>query len=340
MALTWNRVHLIAAREALEAHRDLHTDLSRRIDPFAALARTGVVVIRRPLGRLTGAYIAANPADGSAPGVLIHSGQPMSRQRYTAAHELCHHRRDRATIFDDDTEWLSRGEDRQSDRERIAEAFAAWFLMPLQYVTEVIRSLGLAVDRLEAAQAYALSLDLGTSYEATLHHLVDLNLLHTAQRDRLLRVRPRAIKEALVSPDTIEDVRRNVWLVKAPQERRLLHPLEGDGVVVVVPETPSSGYLWHPTLIPDGLTLVRDYFTSDEEKTLGGHGQHRFYFRVDGIPLADVAAELVTRDLRMEMRRPWQRSDAAESVNIAIQAEPQPQPGIAQPGQLVEAVGA
>ena len=107
MALSWNRVHLIAAREALEAHRDLHTDLSERIDPFAALATAGVVVFRRPLGRLAGAYIAANATDGSAPGVLIHAGHPLSRQRYTAAHELCHHRRDHATIFDEDTEWLA-----------------------------------------------------------------------------------------------------------------------------------------------------------------------------------------------------------------------------------------
>ena len=115
----------------------------RRIDPFAALANAGVVVFRRSLGRLAGAYIAANPSDGSAPGVLIHAGHPLSKQRYTAAHELCHHRRDHATIFDEDTEWLTRGDDRQSDRERIAEAFAAWFLMPPALVTQVITQLGL-----------------------------------------------------------------------------------------------------------------------------------------------------------------------------------------------------
>ncbi len=79
MALSWNRVHLIAARAALEAHRDLHTDVSERIDPFDALATAGVVVLRRPLGRLAGAYIAANVSDGSAPGVLIHAGHPLSR---------------------------------------------------------------------------------------------------------------------------------------------------------------------------------------------------------------------------------------------------------------------
>ena len=330
MALSWNRVHLIAAREALEAHRDLRSDLSQRIDPFVALATAGVVVLRRPLGRLAGAYIAANPTEGSVPGVLIHAGHPLSKQRYTAAHELCHHRRDQATIFDEDTEWLGRGEDRQSDRERIAEAFAAWFLMPQRLVKSVLARLGIAVDRLDASQAYAVSLELGTSYEATLRHMVDLKLLSTPQRDQLLRVEPKAIKEQLGALDAVADTRRNIWLVTARQEKRLLHPLEGDAVVIVLQEIPSSGYLWQPAVIPDGLTLIHDEFTGAHEMTFGGRGQHRFHFRVEG-----VIADLVTRDLRMEMRRPWQRNAATESVDIAIQAEPQPRPGMVQPSQLV-----
>ncbi len=334
MAMSWNQVHLIAAREALEAHRTLRSDLSQRVDPFAALTTAGVVVFRRPLGRLAGAYIVANSADGSPPGVLIHSGHPLSRQRYTAAHELCHHRRDRSNIFDEDTEWLSRGEDRQSDRERIAEAFAAWFLMPRRLVTSVISRLGIAVDRLDASQAYAVSLELGTSYEATLRHMVDLKLLRTPQRDQLLRVEPKAIKEQLGALNVVADTRRNIWLVTAIHDKRLLHPLEGDAVVIVLQETPSSGYLWQPTMIPAGLTLVHDEFAGVHESTLGGRGQHRFHFRVEGI-----IADLVTRDLRLEMRRPWQRSGVTESVDIAIQAEPQPRPGIVQPSQLV-AIGA
>lgn len=332
MALSWNRVHLIAARDALEAHRDLHTDLTERIDPFAALAAASVVVLRRPLGRLAGAYIAANPVEGSAAGVMIHAGHPLSKQRYTAAHELCHHRRDHTTIFDEDTEWLARGEDRLSDRERIAEAFAAWFLMPQPLVASAIARLGITLERLDASQAYALSLELGTSYEATLRHLVDLKLLRAPQRDRLLQVERKAIKEQLGALDILADSRKNIWLVTAPQERRLLHPLEGDAVVVVVPETPSSGYLWQPAVIPDGLRLVRDDFATPDDVQLGGRGQHRFHFRVEG-----TSSEQTTGDLRLEMRRPWQRSTAAERIDIAIQAEPQPRPGIVEPGQLVTA---
>lgn len=264
------------------------------------------------------------------PGVLIHAGHPLSKQRYTAAHELCHHRRDHATILDEDTEWLTRGEDRQSDRERIAEAFAAWFLMPLTLVRQVIARLGIAVNRLDASQAYALSLELGTSYEATVRHLVDLKLLRAPQRDRLLQVEPKVIKEQLGALDAVADSRRNIWLVTVPQEGRLLHPLEGDAVVVVVPETPSSGYLWQTTAVPEGLTLVHDDFSSADELVLGGRGQHRFHFRVE-----DGAADLVSKDLRLEMRRPWQQSAASESVDITIQAEPQPRQGMVQPDQLV-----
>jgi Zn-dependent peptidase ImmA (M78 family)/predicted secreted protein len=326
--------HLVAAREALEAHRELGSDLSQRVDPFAALATAGVIVLRRPLGRLAGAYIAANPQEGSAPGVLIHAGHPLSKQRYTAAHELCHHRRDRTTVLDEETEWLARGEDRLSERERIAEAFAAWFLMPEQLMATTIARLGIAIDHLDASQAYTLSLELGTSYEATLHHLVDLQLLSRPRRDQLLLVKPKAIKEQLGERDSLADARKNIWLVNTLDGTRVLRPLVGDAVVVTVPETPSTGYLWQPTVIPQTLTLTRDEFTAPDSVSIGGRGQHRFLVRVKG-----VGSQQLPADLRLEMRRPWERSKPAESLNVLVHAEPQPRTGIVQPDQLL-AIGA
>src|SRR5205823_4956456 len=108
MPLTWSRVHLIAAMEASRAHRELQVDPSRRVDPFEALETAGVLVMRQPLDRLAGLYLPRAQVGGSKPGVLINAVHPLSKQRFTAAHELAHHRRDRQAVLDADTEWIGR----------------------------------------------------------------------------------------------------------------------------------------------------------------------------------------------------------------------------------------
>lgn len=325
MPLPFEQVHRIAGVEAARAHRDLGVETSHRVDPFGALETAGVLVFRRSLDRLAGAYLPSANVDG-APGVLINVGHPLSKQRYTAAHELCHHRRDRQTALDEDTEWLVRGgPERHSDRERIAEAFASWFLMPRRLVQGTLAALGLRAESLDAAGAYALALEMGTSYAATIHHLANLGLLTSAARDRLLKIVPQAVKRQLEALDAAADTRKNVWVVRPPSRGREVNPQEGDAVVVEVPETPSTGYVWGPTDLPDGLALVRDEYRGPDERVLGGRGHHRFVFRVEAPG---------RRSLRLEMRRPWQPQAPAEEYGLDIVAEPAPVSGIVQPRLL------
>lgn len=110
MSRPWPQVHLVAARAASRAHRTLHIDTTRQIDPFAALAAAGVVVLRRRLDHLAGLYLPADPHDPDAiPSVLINVAHPLSKQRFTAAHELGHHVRDKNVSLNQDTEWFARG---------------------------------------------------------------------------------------------------------------------------------------------------------------------------------------------------------------------------------------
>lgn len=327
MALPWRQVHVIALAEATRAHRDLGIDTSRRIDPFAALETAGVLVMRRPLNHLAGIYLPADLVEEGVPGVLVNVVHPPSKQRYTAAHELSHHRRDRHLVLDLDTEWLGRGENRGSDAERVAEAFAAWFLMPRDLVLRSLAALHLDVERAEPQDAYELSLELGTSYEATVRHLVDMRLISAARRDRLLRTTPQAIKVALGGLPAVADSRRNIWIARPPGVERALGPTEGDAVVVEVPEIPSSGYIWEAHLIPDGISLVADEYRAAEDGVIGGNGQHRFLFRVD---------EAGHRHIQLEMRRPWQRGEAAETFHVEVAAEALPAAGLVDPGRLIE----
>ncbi len=325
MSLSWSRIHLLAARDASRAHRDLDVDTTRQIDPFAALERAGILVLRRRLDHLAGLYLPSDPRDGrDVPAVLVNVAHPPSKQRFTAAHELGHHRRDHDVSLDNDTEWLARGEASASERERMAEAFAAWFLMPKRLVVATLTALGLHTDALTADGAYALSLQLGTSYAATVRHLADMNLLTTRRGEQLLRVAPQSIKKELGGLDVAADTRRDVHLFHVGRPDARVALLEGDALVLEAPETPSSGYLWQVTP-PAGLALVRDEYRAPDA-ALGGRGWHRFLFRAESPGRWDVA---------LELRRPWQQGAAVETARVTVVARPQPVPGLVQPQLLV-----
>lgn len=328
MARSWQAIHRIAALEAMRAHRELAIDTTRPIDPFLALDTSGVLVMRQPMDRLSGAYLPASPAEGSPPGVLINASHPLSRQRYTAAHELWHHRRDRDLIFDADTEWIARGEDGKPERERLAEAFASWFLMPQRLVDATIEMLGLTTERLNPHGVYALSLELGTSYRATARHLSGLGLVSPTLRDRLLNATPQTIKQALGAVDVVSDAWKDIRFVGPRTRTRAVDALEGDVLVVEVPEIPSSGYLWYAANVPDILGLVRDEYMPVSSDVLGGEGVHRFVFRV---------LSAGHRPIRLELGRPWQQGKTVESREVDVAVEPPPAPGIVLPSSLVGA---
>lgn len=324
MPQTWTAIHRVALAESIRAHRELGIDTSQPIDPFLALQRSGVLVMRQPLDRLAGAYLPASSTAGGQPGVLINVSHPPSRQRYTAAHELWHHRRDRDIVLDSDTEWLARGGDSESDRERLAEAFASWFLMPRQLVTSMIGMLGITPPQFDEQSVYALSLELGTSYTATVRHLYGLKLLTTALRDRLLKTTPQSIKRALGEADLAGDPWRDVRLIGVRAQR--VGAVEGDVVVLEFPEIPSSGYLWQPTSVPDIVNLERDEYRPLSDDALGGNGLHRFVFSVMGSG---------DQRIRVELSRPWQPGRTVEVRDVNVVAERKPAPGIVDPYVLV-----
>jgi Zn-dependent peptidase ImmA (M78 family)/predicted secreted protein len=322
--LSWQRIHLLAAVEAARAHRELQIDTSRQIDPFSALTRTGIVVIRRPLIGLAGLYLPKQ--GGSPPGVILNASHPLSKQRYTAAHELAHHRRDGQVILDEDTEWMPRTVTAMNERERIAEAFSAWFLMPKRLVEQVLTQLRLDPRTIDPIGAYRLSLELGTSYQAAVHHLGDMRLLPSARRKELLAVTPREVKRRLGAAPALADSWRDVWIVQRDDNRADLSPAAGDAVLVEVQGAPSSGYLWQAARLPHGVALVSHDYQPAEPSAVGGRGTHRFLFRVSG-----STSGLLT----LEMRRPWEeRESPAERLELGIRSAPKPAAGMLNPLQL------
>jgi Zn-dependent peptidase ImmA (M78 family) len=328
MGVPWTQIHRIAAAEAIRSHRDLGFDTLRPIDPFSALYRSGVIVMRQPLERLSGAYLPANAADGTTPGVLINVAHPLSRQRYTAAHELWHHRRDSDAVFDIDTEWLARGSRKASDRERLADAFASWFLMPKSLINVSLSRLGISPRTLDEPSAYSLSLELGTSYAATVSQLRNLGIISPNQANRMQHRTPQSIKQSLGEMDAAADSWRDIRVVNPTVQLDSIVMMEGDVLVLEMPEIPSSGYLWRLVDKLELVNLVRDEYRPRRPGVLGGSGVHRFVFAV----LAPGYHRI-----QLALGRPWELEKVQELRELAIVAQSRPTPGVVNPLSLVEA---
>jgi Zn-dependent peptidase ImmA (M78 family)/predicted secreted protein len=322
--MSWQSIHLVAYREASRLQHELEIDLTQVVDPFAALTALGVVVMRRPLESAAGMYLPPNLTVGSPPGVLINVRHPLAKQRFTAAHELGHHRRDTTAVFDGDTELLPRHDDRHAEIEKLAEAFAAWFLMPKPLINAALTALSVTPELLTPALAYRYALAIHVSYRAAVHHLGDLGLITNHHRRMLLGATPRSVKEQLGARSFIDTLRPDVWQVDLDRERGRLAATAGDIIAIQVAEAPSTGYLWSIDA-PPGVSQLGDEWRGDSEG-IGGEGLHRFWLRID------EPGEIV---LNLEERRPWQAEVTARR-HMAVQAAARPAPGISNPALLLE----
>lgn len=111
------------AAEYLAAYFDNQT-ICYPISPFKMLKDEGVHFLIQNYSKLEGVYIPASDEKDVAV-VGINANRAITRQRFTAAHELCHH-------FRDADKQVACPIGTNNEIESFAEAFAAAVLMPLQ----------------------------------------------------------------------------------------------------------------------------------------------------------------------------------------------------------------
>lgn len=100
------------------------------INPFKMLRDLGIPFMLRPFSSYEGIYIPPED-ENDLPVIGINLKRPIARQRYTAAHELCHHLKDSNTTICCELK-------PQTDTELYAEKFAAELLMPYSEFREQI----------------------------------------------------------------------------------------------------------------------------------------------------------------------------------------------------------
>ncbi len=240
--LTWSDAHRIAHMSAAQAHGRLSVDLTGvNVDVFEAIRASQTFLMFRPMPRLFGAYLAE---DGSAPGIIINSGLPRGARRHTAAHELGHAQLKHTTsvddggtidtVFGDDTEAIPPASHRRrwTDQEKVAEAFASWFLMPRRVVRNALKVLGKAKPT-SAADVYQLSLLLGTSYRTTLRHLSNLKLATSTSVNEWAAVAPSKLKANLdTSAPTPTSRRPDVFQIIDGYDSLFLSVEPGDRLII------------------------------------------------------------------------------------------------------------
>jgi Zn-dependent peptidase ImmA (M78 family) len=193
--VNWDVAHQVAAIAAVKAHRDLGVDREEYVDVYAALRAAGVFAMARPMPRLFGMY--ASPRD-DGPAVLLNTRLDVVAQRHTAAHELGHHRQGHGSALDEELDrTVGWGDGSWPDEEKVAEAFAAWFLMPPPAVHAALRRVGTGRPQVPG-HAYQVARWLGASYAGTVNHLHRLRLISRECRAEWLRVKPADIKADLV----------------------------------------------------------------------------------------------------------------------------------------------
>lgn len=119
-AKTIDNAEQLAAAYLLHYFRN--QEISYPINPFQMLINEGVKFAIRDFGKLEGVYVPAL-SQGDIPIVGININRPITRQRFTAAHELCHYFRD------SEQQICPIGS--KSAVEKYADSFASGILMPL-----------------------------------------------------------------------------------------------------------------------------------------------------------------------------------------------------------------
>lgn len=303
------RVGSLRAQRALKA---AEVDFEAPVDVFRSIEREQIWLLFQPLDRLYGAYRRRE-----TPGIVIHAGHPNRLQRFTAAHELGHHLlgHDLSVDARDEVELMGSGLPAQ---EVEAQAFASTFLMPVQLVNRSLAHLALKrrPGAITPEQAYRLSLDLGSSYAATITQMRALERISAANMQALLKVRPIVIKTELALGRPPENARADVWPLSQADDGRTLSVSRDDELHVSLLESPTTGYRWQTRDGANELEFVGEEPVAHVDAGSRVYGAQRLrhvWWRAGPPTRTTIGADL---------RRAFEPDGVAEHFEVAVHVQP------------------
>ncbi len=152
-------------------------------------ANLGIDVMVESLG--DDAPLGLSITDSEFSFILVNADQFRSRALFTLAHELGHILNNDGTTITIDRDLRAR-----SDEERLANAFAAAFLVPEPEINDIIDQHGRGAESLAR-----MLVNFGVSYETLIYRLHNLGIINAEGRDRLRRIRWASLIENLDNDD-------------------------------------------------------------------------------------------------------------------------------------------
>jgi Zn-dependent peptidase ImmA (M78 family) len=302
---------------ARSLHKKLNVPVASPIDIFDVVRSSGLVLAFRPMSSKVSATLVR---EGGIAGIIINANHPLSRQRFSAAHEFGHYEFGHKSVVDCGEDLFRHGLV-LNDQEKLAESFAAWFLMPYPLVLSTVRQAGI-MKVTTATEVYQISLRLGTSLSATAFQLRNQKFLSPEAFDEIASAIPAKIKRSLLPDDSLANTRNDVWMVDEHDNGREYIGRSGDRVVVALDEIPTSGRSWIQERQAGPMVVLRsDKYESTEVEgdcIAGGSVRRRFEFEIAGPEEGTERASLVLRNAT-----PW-REDPREQrhLSLAFQVEP------------------
>ena len=159
------------------------------LNPFQMLRDMGVQFVLKRFKKLEGIYVPAS-SEEDMPFVGINSERPIARQRFTAAHELCHHLRDA-------DKHVACPIGRKDEGEVFADKFAAAILMPISELKKQVRSKNPPAsgyisfdDALEVADYFGVSFESCVFRLAYKLHAIDGDIEPDELKKRITKYKP------------------------------------------------------------------------------------------------------------------------------------------------------
>lgn len=170
---------------------------------------------------------------GPKPRIHISALRPLSRRNFTCAHELGHHIFGHGSTIDELQNEQSCSANR-APNEILADAFAAFVLMPTLGLREAFKLRGLNPNTASATDMYAIACNFGVGQATLVTHLQGIGMITFDKRTALGKITPKMIRTELLGeivsePLTVADQHWNSPTLDSEVGALLLLPA---GVVV------------------------------------------------------------------------------------------------------------
>ena len=193
-----NRRALIleGAQAASDVRDHLGLDLIAPVNIYEIAEALGVRVRFLPIS-MEGFY-----RKGSPPRVMLSALRPLARKAFTCAHEIGHHWFGHGSTIDE-----LQGDDRQDHdipQEILANAFAAFMLMPSVGIRRAFNSRSWKPGTANPRQALTIASEFGVGYETLLTHLsITLRDMPRSVRTELAKWTPQRIRKSILGTDDV-----------------------------------------------------------------------------------------------------------------------------------------